>query len=328
MGRLPGFDYKRPFFYMVTLKRARVLPGAAPAAPAQVLQGAASAAPTRVLPGAASAAPAQVLQGAAPAAPAPVLQDAASAAPAQVLPGAAPAAPALPFCTISDDGRVVPNAITEAFEAAIGEWAEFWRSVESVSPHVIMPDHLHLLIKLAAVEKAVSLAVVVGDLKKRLNRAYWAAAGAQSPASAGLCKTPVLQGAASAAPTQVLQGAAPAEPTRVLQGAASAAPIIAPEWHDWIVKKQGQLAAFRKYILENPPRHALRRANRQYFTRARQITFQGTRYWAFGNEALLELPVIVAIKGHRRLTAACETNIVSAVSEKLICFATLIKYST
>ena len=305
MGRLPGFDYKRPFFYMVTLKRARVLPGAAPAAPTRVLQGAASAAPARVLQGAAPAAPARVLQG------------------------AAPAAPALPFCTISDDGRVVPNAITEAFEAAIGEWAEFWRSVESVSPHVIMPDHLHLLIKLAAVEKAVSLAVVVGDLKKRLNRAYWAAAGAQSPASAGLCKTPVLQGASPAAPARVLQGAAPAAPTRVLQGAApaapaqvlqgaasaaptrvlqgaaSAAPIIAPDWHDWIVKKQGQLAAFRKYILENPPRHALRRANRQYFTRARQITFQGTRYWAFGNEALLELPVIVAIKGHRRPAAAC-----------------------
>ena len=23
MGRLPGFDYKRPFFYMVTMKGAR-----------------------------------------------------------------------------------------------------------------------------------------------------------------------------------------------------------------------------------------------------------------------------------------------------------------
>ena len=45
MGRLPGFDYKRPFFYMVTLKRAaRVLQGDAPAA--QVLQDAASAAST------------------------------------------------------------------------------------------------------------------------------------------------------------------------------------------------------------------------------------------------------------------------------------------
>ena len=34
MGRLPGFDYKRPFFYMVTLKRAPVLPGVASAEPA------------------------------------------------------------------------------------------------------------------------------------------------------------------------------------------------------------------------------------------------------------------------------------------------------
>ena len=47
MGRLPGFDYKRPFFYMVTLKRLPVLQGGA-----QVLQGAA-----QVLQGGASAPP-------------------------------------------------------------------------------------------------------------------------------------------------------------------------------------------------------------------------------------------------------------------------------
>ena len=75
--------------------------------------------------------------------------------------------------------------------------------------------------------------------------------------------------------------------------------IFAFEWHDWIVKKNGQLAAFRKYIAENGPRAARRRAARRYFTKAREIAFQGKRYWAYGNEALLELPMIVAIKGHR-----------------------------
>ena len=74
------------------------------------------------------------------------------------------------------------------------------------------------------------------------------------------------------------------------------------------MKKEGQFAAFRKYILENPPRFARRRANRQYFTRARQITFRGARYWAYGNEALLELPMIVAIKGHRRPPEAALQN--------------------
>ncbi len=49
MGRLPGFDYKRPFFYMVTLKRAPVLPGAASAEPATAA--ALLAAASRIGPG-------------------------------------------------------------------------------------------------------------------------------------------------------------------------------------------------------------------------------------------------------------------------------------
>lgn len=138
MGRLPGFDYKRPFFYMVTLRRAE-----------GVLQGGASA---------------------------------------------------LPFCHISAEGRVVPNAVTVAFEAAIAEWAGFWRSLESVLPHVVMPDHVHLRVKLAAVEKGVSLPVLVGDLRKRLNRAYRRVVAAD----AATCKT-----------------------------------VLAEEWHDWIVKRTG-----------------------------------------------------------------------------------------
>lgn len=177
MSRLPGFDYKRPFFYMVTLKGAWERPHSKP------------------------------------------------------------------FCSISPEGEVVPNAITEAFETTIAEWAAFWRSVESVSPYVIMPDHLHLLVKLADVEKAVSLPVVVGDLRKRLNRAYWQVL--QLPASAGCV------------------------------GGAAPQPAFDPDWHDWIVKKVGQLAAFRKYILDNPPRHARRQANRQYFTKAREIPRAG-----------------------------------------------------
>ena len=207
MGRLPGFDYKRPYFYMVTLKRT---PG--------VLQCGASA-------------PLSHLGN------------------------------AIPFCNISPDGRVLPNAVTEAFEAEIASWATFWRSVESASPHVVMPDHLHLLVKLAAVEKAVSLPVLVGDLRKRLNRAYRGVGAADAPPGTT---------------------------------------IFDPDWHDWIVKKAGQLTAFRRYIRENPARYALRQANRRFFTQAREIVFGGRPFWAYGNEALLELPVIVAIKGHRR----------------------------
>ena len=198
MGRLPGFDYKRPFFYMVTLK------------------------------------------------------------------GTHGVSFKTPFCTISETGEVVPNAIADAFDVTIRHFHETWWCIEPIRHHVIMPDHLHILVKMRDVEGRVSLAVVVRQLLKHLE----------------------TEG------RKVLQKTAAEQP---LQN-----PIFEHEWHDWIVKKEWQLAAFRKYIRENPRRHARRRANRRFFTKARQITFQGKRYWAYGNEALLELPVIVAIKGHRR----------------------------
>ena len=194
MGRLPGFDYKRPFFYMVTLKRAA---------------------------GGGSAMPA--------------------------------------FCSVSGSGVVEANAITKAFDQVIRRFHETWYCIEPIRYYVIMPDHLHLLIKMRDIEKRVSLAVVVRQLLKELARSA----------------------------------------NRETVGGDAAKPVFEFEWHDWIVKKERQLAAFRKYIAENPLRFARRRANRQFFTKARQITFKGVRYWAYGNEALLELPVIVAIKGHR-----------------------------
>ncbi len=234
MGRLPGFDYKRPFFYMVTIKRRE---------------------------------------------------------------GAA----VEPFSAIAADGRIVASAITEAFLRVIEAFHETWYCIEPIRYFVIMPDHLHLIIKVREIVKRVSLAVVVRQLIKALDRAYWAVAGAER----------LLQNPAGYDAERLLQNPAGYDAERVPQSPAGGGQgvvlhdslresIFAFEWHDWIVKKGGQLAAFRKYIVENGPRAARRRAARQFFTRAREIAFQGRRYWAYGNEALLELPVIVAIKGHRR----------------------------
>ncbi len=211
MGRLPGFDYKRPFFYMVTLKRAA---------------------------------------------------------------GGGPAKPQ--FAKLEKGGILIDTALTPALRAVIERFHETWWCIERIRYYVIMPDHLHLIIKMLDVEGRVSLAVVVRQLLKALERA-----------AGGDPAKPVLQGAPYNDP---------AKP--VLQGALCA-PIFEKDWHDWIVKKKGQLAAFRRYIAENGPRAWLRHENRRYFTRARQIVFRGVRYWAYGNEALLELPTIVAIKGHR-----------------------------
>lgn len=98
--RLPGFDYTRPYYYMVTLHR---------------LDGLAA------------------------------------------------------FSAIDETG-VVENAITRAFHAAIKNFHLQWYVIEPIWCYVIMPDHIHLLIKLAEGEKRVALGTVVHQLMRAMAR--------------------------------------------------------------------------------------------------------------------------------------------------------------
>ena len=104
MSRLFDFNYKSPFFYMVTLKR---LPG---------------------------------------------ISD---------------------FSIIGEDGQLVQNAITDAFERAINTFHRKWRCIEEISPFVVMPDHIHLMIKIKATPDRVALGVIVSQLAKALRGEYW-----------------------------------------------------------------------------------------------------------------------------------------------------------
>ena len=194
MGRLPGFDYKRPFYYMVTVKRST---GGGPA----------------IQP---------------------------------------------PFSKI-EQGKIEANAITRAFKEVIEHFHETWYCIEPIWCYVIMSDHLHLLIKIRDIDKRVSLAVVVRQLIKALEKS-----------------------ARSAGEWGPLQ------------------PLFAFEWHDWIVKKKGQLDAFIRYIRENAERAWARRINRQYFSQVRRVVFAGREWFAYGNTALLELPVIEPFKCSRK----------------------------
>lgn len=213
MARLFDFDYKSPFFYMVTLKR---------------------------------------LDG---------LAD---------------------FSKIGDDGCLVKSAITRAFEEVIESFHLKWRCIEPISPYVVMPDHIHLMVKIKDVLPRKSLAVLVWQLTRALSKEYWRVTSGHS---------------------RLPQNPEPRQSFRVLRGAAAPAQkpaqIFSPSWHDWIVKRDGQLAAFRRYIRENPERAALRRANAKFFGSVRRVSFLGREWFAYGNDALLSLPMLVPIKGHR-----------------------------
>ena len=264
MKRLRGFDYKRPFFYMVTLKRLPEL-----AAFSQISDEAEPQGWCRTGP------PPQ--NGPAP-------QNA--------------------------QGRpcyLVENEITKAFARVIREFAAKWWGLWPIDCFVIMPDHIHLLIRIKDTGDQMPLGSYVYQLMKAQAVEYWCRTGpapqnemaAQNGMAADGAGGMVPDGAGTARRAGTAKRGARGES---LAGAASSAPIppvFERDWHDWIVKKEGQLAAFTRYIRENPERAWLRRQNRQYFGRVRKVSFLGREWFAYGNLAILDLPMLMAVKGHR-----------------------------
>lgn len=157
---------------------------------------------------------------------------------------------------VVEPGRCEMNATTRAFVNCIRSFHEACLAIEPITCFSVMPDHVHLLVKIKE-RGGKRLEAIIELLMQALEGRYRETTGIREQ-------------------------------------------VFAASWHDWIVKKEGQLSAFTRYIRQNPQRAWLRHKNRRFFTRSRQITFRGARYWAYGNDALLELPVIVAIKGHRR----------------------------
>ena len=184
------------------------------------------------------------------------------------------------FSAIDATG-VVENAITRAFHAIIKNFHLQWFVVEPIWCYVIMPDHIHLLIKLAAGEKRLALGTIVHQLMRALARGY-AALMEQGGAKHG---APAEQGGAKDA-----CGAS----------GRSVAPIFSRDWHDWIVKSDGQLDAFITYIRENPARSWLRKSHREYFQRVNEIDFLGRKWYGYGNAALLGLPVLEPFRCSRK----------------------------
>ena len=236
--RLKGLDYKRPFFYMVTLKRAA--------------------------------------EG-----------------------GSTETA----FSRISEKGEIAPTVLTPVLEAVIRRFHETWYCIEPICHYVIMPDHLHLIVKMRDIEKRVSLAVVVRQLIKTLEKAI-VGAERQEQNQAVQPIPPQPKGKAlpnSSQPQCTVPPGSPNPQGKVLLDSLRES-IFAFEWHDWIVKKKGQLAAFIRYIEENPKRAWRRRQNRRYFGSVRKVVFAGREWYAYGNTDLLQLPVIEPFKCSRKWT--------------------------
>ena len=166
-------------------------------------------------------------------------------------------------------GKCQLNAITRAMVNCIRNFHLGCKAIAPIECFSIMPDHIHLLIRI--------MEQVGAGLLRDGGRPF----------------IPLRLEAIVGMLMQALEG-------RYAEVTGLREEVFEASWHDWIVKAEGQLAAFTRYIRENPRRAWLRQENRRYFSQVRRVTFAGREWFAYGNAALLELPVIEPFKCSRK----------------------------
>ncbi len=213
MARLFDFDYTRPFYYMVTIKRL----------------------PDR-----------------------------------------------LPLAVLDPDAPygVDPDyPLTRALQETISAFLARSPGIESLSPYVIMPDHLHILVKIANRPGRLSLPQYMSILIRALTKAYWRVVAGGGGDGRG--------------------DASCAKPEGCGRGA-----VFSPNWHDLIVKRVNQLVHFSHYIKENPKMALLRQQHRDHF-----YCYRDYHHWRLGdlpcdlvgNPELLNEPAFLAVRISRRV---------------------------
>ena len=176
-------------------------------------------------------------------------------------------------------GKCQMNAITRAMVNCIRNFHLGCEQIAPIECFSIMPDHIHLLIRIV-------------DRNKKLKEDAAGTAASTSRKSSAPIRLLRLETIIDLL-MQALEGRY-REVTGLREQAFEAS------WHDWIVIAEGQLAAFTRYIRENPRRAFLREENRRYFTSVRRVNFAGREWFAYGNAAILELPVIEPFRCSRK----------------------------
>lgn len=144
--------------------------------------------------------------------------------------------------------------------------------------YIVMPDHIHVLLH------------VHDRLPKHLGQyVRWFK---RQCTSAGLTLGAISPSSPSAGPT--LGATSPSkEPWP-----------FAPEYHDRVLTHKGQLANMKNYILDNPRRLALKRANPDLFRLHRQTLVGGIACTTLGNIFLADYPQRAVLQCSRSLTPA------------------------
>lgn len=172
------------------------------------------------------------------------------------------------FSTITGDPSthfIHASPLTHRLSKAIRTFHTQWKCLHPIECFSIMPDHIHLILKILPTEKRATLPLLVWQLMRSLERVYLEDATLQTP---------------------------PNTPTP--------SHLFLPDWHDWIITKREHLTVFTHYIRENPMRRWQRLTHAQNFQRIQNVTYRDHQWFAYGNPTLLNHPIIEGFQCSRK----------------------------
>jgi len=173
-----------------------------------------------------------------------------------------------PHMVLSELGRQVLEEETKKI-SHFYPMAEVWRIC-------IMPDHIHLLIRVKeALPEGKHLGTIVRGFKTGCTRAWWAL-------------TPVGETTGTA----VVPEASPSGTMRPV--------LFEKGYHDRIINRPGMLENIKRYMAENPLRARIRQECPKLMERQLHLWIAGREYAAFGNLFLLKYPLKEQVFFHRK----------------------------
>lgn len=169
---------------------------------------------------------------------------------------------------LSDLGRQV-------LEEEIRKISHYYPMVE-VWRVAIMPDHIHLLIRVKeTLPKGKHLGSIVRGFKTGCTRAWWN-----------------LNPIGETMGTAAVPEASPSGPLRPV--------LFQSGYHDRIINRPGMLENIKRYMAENPLRARIRQECPKLMERQLHLWISGHEYAAFGNLFLLKYPLKQQVFFHRK----------------------------
>ena len=225
-----------------------------------------------------------------------------------------------PHVALSELGRRV-------LEEEVPKIHRFYPMVE-VWRVTIMPDHIHLLLRVnGPMPEGKHLGMVVRGFKTGCSRAWWqwqdeAGLGGEAPSTAANNgEAPSTAANNGEAATGANSGGAPSTAANNGEAATGAnsggAPMAVPGaypsekeqlrpvlfekgYHDRIINRPGMLENIKRYMDENPLRARIREECPQLMERQLHLWIGGREYAAFGNLFLLKYPIKEQVFFHRK----------------------------